>query len=310
MQKVNKEVAVVVKEEVLGRFEELYSYLLTLYLDNKFQRSLTDYYEEISSFLIAKAERTKIEPRTFESYSSLIYLSGEDVFGLEYPAIGVFGGYESASRYEVTIKSQNNTTNFEFSNRRMHDTLEVPDSVYQHIKKFFFDNVLKVNTLGSKLYACDLNWKRQLLIEKGSRNMSLALYIEQKDFRKVQDRVSKLKVLSNFVKSKLPDVKNSDLLDYVNIVFLKNRSRIVLTSSFNIDSIGRLEQGQVPDETYLRYEQICEKSGYSPEVNLSELPEKLVLGNDYEEYLRLCDAAGLTSDGYVKFDTPMARISK
>lgn len=309
MQKVDKEVAVVVKEEVLGRFEELYSYLLTLYLDNKFQRSLTDYYEEISSFLIAKAERTKIKPRTFESYSSLIYLSKEDVFGLEFPAIGVFGGYESATGYEVTIKSQNNTTKFEFSNRRKHDTLKVPDSVYQHIKKFFFDNVLKVNTLASKHYACDLNWKRQLLIEKGSRNMSLALYSEQKDFREVQDRVSKLKILSDFVKSKLPDVKNSDLLDYVNVVFLKNRSKVVLTSSFNINSIGRLEQGQVPDKTYLRYEQIRGESGHSPEVNLGELPEKLVLGNDYEEYLRLCDDAGLTSNGYVKFDTPMVSIS-
>lgn len=134
--------------------------------------------------------------------------------------------------------------------------------------------------------------------------------MNKKDFRKVQDRVSKLKILSDFVKSKLPDVKNSDLLDYVNIVFLKNRSRVVLTSSFNINSIGRLEQGQVPDETYLRYEQIREESGHSPEVNLGELPEKLVLGNDYEEYLRLCDDAGLTSDGYVKFDTPKVRIGK
>ena len=133
--------------------EELYSYLLTKYLESKGKgQTLTSLYNGVS----------KLEHGGFESRSSLQYDSDNDAFILKYAYVWEWT-YNSKTELiievrDIAIQSEANPKSYDSV---ISDKFRLVDSDFQQAKDFFFSKVFVLKVGSSSRYYAFSNWKYQ-----------------------------------------------------------------------------------------------------------------------------------------------------
>lgn len=133
--------------------EELYSYLLTKYLESKGKgQTLTSLYNGVS----------KLEQGGFESRSSLQYDSDNDAFILKYAYIWEWTAKgitkQELETEEIAIQSEANPKPYDSV---VGDKFRLSDSDFQQAKDFYFSKVFVLKVGSSSRYYAFSNWKYQ-----------------------------------------------------------------------------------------------------------------------------------------------------
>ena len=133
--------------------EELYSYLLTKYLESKGKgQTLTSLYNEVSS----------LEHGGFESHSSLQYDSDDDAFILKYAYVWEWTykdyTHTEIKTKEIAIQSDENPKPYDSV---ISDKLRIADSDFQQAKDFYSSKVFVLKVGSSSRYYAFSNWKYQ-----------------------------------------------------------------------------------------------------------------------------------------------------
>lgn len=133
--------------------EELYSYLLTKYLESKGKgQTLTSLYNGVSS----------LEEGGFEKRSSLQYDSDNDAFILKYAYVWEWTAKGKTTQEleteEIAIQSEANPKSYDSV---ISDKFRLADSDFQQAKDFFFSKVFVLNVDSSSRYYAISNWKYQ-----------------------------------------------------------------------------------------------------------------------------------------------------
>lgn len=133
--------------------EELYSYLLTKYLESKGKgQTLTALYNGVS----------KLEQGGFEKRSSLQYDSDNDVFLLKYAYLWEWT-YKGKTKIEIETKE---IAILSEANPKPYDSvisgqLRLADSDFKKAKDFYFSKVFVLKVDSSSRYYAISNWKYQ-----------------------------------------------------------------------------------------------------------------------------------------------------
>ena len=131
--------------------EELYSYLLTKYLESKGQ-TLTSLYNRVS----------KLEQGGFESRSSLQYDSDNDAFILKYAWVWEWTAKgitkQELATDEIAIQSEANPKSYDSV---IGDKFRLSGSDFQQAKDFYFSKVFVLKVGSSSRYYAYSNWKYQ-----------------------------------------------------------------------------------------------------------------------------------------------------
>ena len=133
--------------------EELYSYLLTKYLESKGKgQTLTSHYNGVS----------KLEQGGFEKRSSLQYDSDNDAFILKYAWVWEWTAKgitkQELETEEIAIQSEANPKPYDSV---VGDKFRLSDSDFQHAKDFYFSKVFVLKVDSSSRYYAYSNWKYQ-----------------------------------------------------------------------------------------------------------------------------------------------------
>lgn len=133
--------------------EELYSYLLTKYLESKGKgQTLTSLYNGVS----------KLEQGGFEKRSSLQYDSDNDAFILKYAYIWEWTAKgitkQELETEEIAIQSEANPKPYDSV---VGDKFRLSDSDFQQAKDFYFSKVFVLKVGSSSRYYAFSNWKYQ-----------------------------------------------------------------------------------------------------------------------------------------------------
>ena len=133
--------------------EELYSYLLTKYLESKGEgKTLTALYNGVSS----------LEKGGFEKRSSLQYDSDNDAFILKYAYVWEWT-YNGKTELiievkDIAIQSKANPKSYDSV---ISDKFRIADSDFQQAKDFFFSKVFVLKVGSSSRYYAFSDWKYQ-----------------------------------------------------------------------------------------------------------------------------------------------------
>ena len=149
--------------------EELYSYLLTKYLESKGKgQTLTSLYNGVS----------KLEQGGFEKRSSLQYDSDKDAFILKYAYIWEWTS-KGKTKQQVEVKdfaiqSESNPNPYDSV---VWDKLRLSDSDFQQAKEFFFSKVFVLKLDPPSGYNAFSNWKYQKIYSRWvPEKLNLAVY--------------------------------------------------------------------------------------------------------------------------------------
>ena len=133
--------------------EELYSYLLTKYLESKGKgQTLTSLYNGVS----------KLEQGGFEKRSSLQYDSDNEAFILKYAYVWEWTAKGKTTQEletkEIAIQSKANQKPYDSV---ISDKFRLADSDFQQAKDFYFSKVFVLKVDSSSSYYAISNWKYQ-----------------------------------------------------------------------------------------------------------------------------------------------------
>lgn len=174
------------------KLEELYSYLLTKYLESKGKgQTLTSLYNKVS----------KLEQGGFESRSSLQYDSDNDAFILKYAYVWEWT-YEGKTSQEIetkeiAIQSEANPKSYDSV---IEDKFRLSDSDFQKAKDFYFSKVFILKVDSSSRYYAISDWKYQKVRypwEPGKTN--LAVYFNPGGKAKLEEVRQQYKDFCDFI---------------------------------------------------------------------------------------------------------------
>lgn len=173
-------------------FEELYSYLLTKYLESKGKgQTLTSLYNGVS----------KLEQGGFEKRSYLQYDSDNDAFILKYAYVWEWTAKGKTTQEleteEIAIQSEANPKSYDSV---IGDKFRLADSDFQQAKDFFFSKIFVLKVDSSSRYYAISDWKYQKVSypwEPGKTN--LAVYFEPGGKAKLEEVRQQYKDFCDFI---------------------------------------------------------------------------------------------------------------
>jgi hypothetical protein len=172
--------------------EELYSYLLTKYLESKGKgQTLTSLYNGVS----------KLEQGGFEKRSSLQYDSDNDAFVLKYAYVWEWT-YEGKAELIIEVKdiAIQSVANPKSYDSVISDKFRLSDSDFQQAKDFFFSKVFVLKVDSSSRYYAISDWKYQKVHypwEPGKTN--LAVYFNPGGKAKLEEIRQQYKDFCDFI---------------------------------------------------------------------------------------------------------------
>lgn len=172
--------------------EELYSYLLTKYLESKGKgQTLSSLYIRVS----------KLEQGGFEKRSSLQYDSDNDAFILKYAYVWEWNAkgktIQELETKEIAIQSEANQKPYDSV---ISDKFRLADSDFQQAKDFYFSKVFVLKVDYSSSYYAISNWKYQKVRypwEPGKTN--LAVYFNPGGKAKLEEVRQQYKDFCDFI---------------------------------------------------------------------------------------------------------------
>ena len=172
--------------------EELYSYLLTKYLESKGKgQTLTSLYNGVS----------KLEQGGFESRSSLQYDSDNDAFILKYAYVWEWT-YKGKTELkietrEIAIQSEANTKSYDSI---IGDKFRLSDSDFQQAKDFYFSKVFVLKVDSSSRYYAISDWKYQKVRYPWEPDkLNLAVYFNPGGKAKLEEARQQYKDFCDFI---------------------------------------------------------------------------------------------------------------
>lgn len=172
----------------VNELEQLYSFLLTKYLESKGKGvSLTSLYNGVS----------KIEEGAFERVSYLEYVSNEDAFVLHYANTNG----STIQKNDVAIQSEANPKTYR---PVVSDRIKISDSNFKEAKDFFFEKLVSFKSLDkSEDYRLFVNWKYQKVSYPWSPDkVAIAIYFKDaEEKQKLSDIRQMYRDFSNFMYS-------------------------------------------------------------------------------------------------------------
>ena len=175
--------------------EELYSYLLTKYLESKGKgQTLTALYNGVSS----------LEKGGFERLSYLKYVNDEDAFILKYAYVSKWsyqGKTEvSVEKRDIAIQSNSNPKPYR---PVISDKFRLSDSDFQQAKDYFFSKLAVLKVDESEDYELSVNWKYQKVRYPWLPDKTnLAVYFNPGGKAKLEEVRQQYKDFCNFIYSK------------------------------------------------------------------------------------------------------------
>ena len=172
--------------------EELYSYLLTKYLESKGKgQTLTSLYNGVSS----------LEKGGFEKRSSLQYDSDNDAFILKYAYIWEWTA-KGITKQEIEIKdiaiqSESNPKPYDLV---IWDKFRLSDSDFQQAKDFYFSKVFVLKLDPPSGYFAFSNWKYQKIYSHWvPEKLNLAVYFNPGGKAKLEEVRQQYKDFCDFI---------------------------------------------------------------------------------------------------------------
>lgn len=298
------------KKMAVSSLEELYSYLMTKFLENyKAGTNLTQLYKDVTAFLKEKQD-SKGKAKSFEDYADLQYDSVSDAFQMKYATIGVSCGYADVRSDKVIIVSEKNTYPYDSDNRTY--VLRMSTRDFLNIKNFFFSRVLIPETANLSSYVARVTWISQSLRKDSGDSLAFVKFVSPKNLEAYKKKAKALIEVARYLQKVLPDGKQLSEYGYLNYFLYSGYGEDFLKSNFDIGSIRRGDYDP-NDATSIRYLQIlkglgCGYTSDSPRIGSLKTSE--VLGNDYLGYVNLCKQAGIKPSERVEFRARKVNMRK
>ena len=180
--------AIILVRTKVNELEQLYSFLLTKYLESKGGGlTLTSLYNGVS----------KVNEGTFEDLSSLEYVSNDDAFILQYASTD---GTVVTTR-DVAIQSEANPKTYQ---PVISDRFKISDSDFKEAKDFFFEKLVSFKSVDkSETYKLFVNWKYQKVYYPWSPDkIGIAVYFKDAaEKQKLSDIRQMYRDFSDFIYS-------------------------------------------------------------------------------------------------------------
>lgn len=284
------------KKTAVNGLEELYSYLMTKYLDeSKAGTTLTHLYNTVTSFLKETRNSTNSSSKaeSFESNASLLYSLEADWFCLKYPNIAVVSGNPKVDSEYLLVASESNKEVNLLEPDEVTYILRLSNEEFNYVKSFFFNNVLVLETSNLCKYSANIYWNNQSLCNKFGKSLAFIKFVSPKNLEAYKSRAEALVELARYIKRVLPDVKDTDEHEYLNHHLYYGYNKHFLKSSFSFECSKGVDVSTL-DATGKRYLKLAKDLGYGDNYSqIIRLTTKDVLGSSYPEYLQLCNRAGL-----------------
>lgn len=294
------------KDAVVKGLEELYSYLMTKYLeDSKSGTTLTKLYNDVTSFL--KKKNTSDNPKSFESYASLLYSLESDWFTVRYPKISQ--NSESISTgYLVVVSESNKTYTRNIDPEDCDYILKLSDVDFKNAKNFFYSKVLALNTSQLTNFRVNVYWNIQSISNGSGNTLGFVKLVSPKNLEAYKQKASALLELANYIKRVFPDALDSEEQYYINYYFRYGYNKHQLRSKVEGIHLVRAELDSL-DSSGKRYLQLLKDLGHVYEgdssqgfkYRINKLTVKDVLGAEYPTYVQLCKRAGLIPVEFLSF---------
>lgn len=300
------------KKTVVSSLEELYSYLMTKYLEeSKAGTTLTQLYNTVTSFLKEshKSGNSSSKAKSFESYASLLYSKDYDLFTVRYPNINVKSGSVEVKTEYLVVVSENNTiyTN-SIEPEDVNYILKLSDSEFKTAKDFFFSKVLVLNTSHLNRFNANIYWNNRSLSVKTGKSLAFVKFVSPKNLEAYKKKAVALLELAKYIKRVLPDVLDTEEQFYMNYYFHKGYNKHLLRSKVTNVSLMKPDLSSL-DNNGKRYLQLIKDLGHVYEgaslqgfkFRADRLTLKDVLGSEYPNYVQLCKRAGLIPAEFLSF---------
>lgn len=298
------------KDIVVKNLEELYSYLMTKYLEeSKAGTTLTKLYSNVTAFLNKKNSLDGSKPKSFESYASLLYDLESDWFTVKYPNIKVSSGDASILNGYLLVVSESNTT---YTNligpEDVTYVLKLSDNEFKKAKAFFYSKVLVLNTSHLNRFTANIYWSNQSLCDNVGKSLGFVKLVSTKNLEAYKKKAIALLELAKYIKRVLPDAWDAEEQFYMNYYFHYGYDRHLLRSRISSVSLMKPDLSSL-DDTGKRYLQLIKDLGHVYEgaslqrfkFRADRLTLKDVLGSEYLKYVQLCRRAGLIPAEFLSF---------
>lgn len=180
--------AIILVRTKVNELEQLYSFLLTKYLESKGGGlTLTSLYSGVS----------KVNKGAFEDLSYLEYVSDYDAFILQYASTGG----TMITKKDVAIQSEVNPKTYL---PVISDRFKISDSDLQEVKDFFFEKLVSFKSVDkSETYKLLVNWKYQKVYYPWSPDkVGIAVYFKDaSEKQKLSDIRQMYRDFSEFIYS-------------------------------------------------------------------------------------------------------------
>lgn len=294
------------KDAIVKSLEELYSYLMTKYLEeSKSGTTLTKLYNGVTSFL--KKKNTSDNSKSFESYDSLLYSLDSDWFTIRYPKIN--RNSESISTGYLLVVSESNKTYIRNIDPEDCDyILKLSDVDFKNAKNFFYSKVLALNTSQLTNFRVNVYWNIQSISNGSGNTLGFVKLVSPKNLEAYKQKASALLELANYIKRVLPDALDSEEQYYINYYFRYGYNKHQLRSKVSNISLMKPDLSSL-DNAGKRYLQLIKDLGHVYEgaslqrfkFRADRLTIKDVLGSEYPKYVQLCKRAGLIPAEFLSF---------
>lgn len=298
------------KKIAVSGLEELYSYLMTKYLEeSKSGTTLTKLYNSVTSFLKKKNISDNSKSKSFESYASLLYDLESDWFTVKYPTIKVSSGDASISNGYLLVVSESNTTYTSIIGPGdVTYVLKLSDKEFKEAKDFFYSKVLILNTSHLARFTANIYWDIQSLCDNVGKSLGFVKLVSPKNLEAYKQKASALLELANYIKRVLPDALDSEEQFYINYYFRYGYNKHQLRSNIKGINLVRAELDSL-DSRGKRYLQLLKDLGHVYEgdssqgfkYRINKLTVRDVLGAEYPTYVQLCKRAGLIPEEFLSF---------
>ena len=297
------------KDAIVKSLEELYSYLMTKYLEeSKAGTTLTKLYSNVTGIL-KKDNNSNSNAKSFESYASLLYDLKSDWFCLHYPIIKVSSGSPKVKKGCLLVVSENNTKYTQhIEPDDVNYILKLSDVDFNRAKDFFYSRVLVLKTTNLVSFTASIDWDSQSLFTNVGKSLGFVKLVSPNELVIYRQKAAALLELANYIKHVLPDVLDAEEQFYMNYYFHYGYSQHKLRSKVSNIDLVRANLSSL-DDTGKRYLQLLKDLHHVYEGDSSQgfkyrtnrLTVKDVLGAEYPTYVQLCKRAGLVPEEFLSF---------